>query len=47
MGRKIVRTQSIDKPGKREFLVDPNDICDVLSEGIVSFLFFIYIKKKV
>ncbi|KAL9282528.1 putative TIR domain, AAA+ ATPase domain, P-loop containing nucleoside triphosphate hydrolase [Arabidopsis thaliana] len=34
MGRKIVRTQSIDKPGKREFLVDPNDISDVLSEGI-------------
>jgi len=45
MGRKIVRTQSIGKPRKREFLVDPNDICDVLSEGIVSFLFFIYIKK--
>ncbi|XP_010496017.1 PREDICTED: protein VARIATION IN COMPOUND TRIGGERED ROOT growth response-like isoform X2 [Camelina sativa] len=34
MGRKIVRTQSLDKPGKREFLVDPDDICDVLSEGI-------------
>ncbi|OAO90357.1 hypothetical protein AXX17_AT5G44710 [Arabidopsis thaliana] len=34
MGRKIVHTQSIDKPRKREFLVDPNDICDVLSEGI-------------
>ncbi|CAL9241660.1 unnamed protein product [Arabidopsis halleri] len=34
MGRKIVCTQSIDKPEKREFLVDPNDICDVLSEGI-------------
>ncbi|CAL9241656.1 unnamed protein product [Arabidopsis halleri] len=46
MGRKIVRTQSIDKLGKREFLaraypplhvrppLDPNDICDVLSEGI-------------
>ncbi|CAH8278098.1 unnamed protein product [Arabidopsis lyrata] len=34
MGQNIVRTQSIDKLGKREFLVDPNDICDVLSEGI-------------
>ncbi|KAL1226130.1 Protein VARIATION IN COMPOUND TRIGGERED ROOT growth response [Cardamine amara subsp. amara] len=34
MGRKIVRTQSIDKPGKQEFLVDSKDICDVLSEGI-------------
>ncbi|KAG7536182.1 NB-ARC, partial [Arabidopsis suecica] len=34
MGRKIVRAQSIDKPGKQEFLVDPNDICHVLSEGI-------------
>ncbi|CAL9241612.1 unnamed protein product [Arabidopsis halleri] len=34
MGRKIVRTQFIDKPGKQEFLVDPNDICYVLREGI-------------
>ncbi|KAL1217707.1 Protein VARIATION IN COMPOUND TRIGGERED ROOT growth response [Cardamine amara subsp. amara] len=34
LGRKIVRTQSIDKPGKREFLVDQEDVCDVLNEGI-------------
>ncbi|EOA14431.1 hypothetical protein CARUB_v10027634mg [Capsella rubella] len=34
MGRKIVRTQSIDEPEKREFLVDTNEICDILSEGI-------------
>ncbi|XP_010481473.1 PREDICTED: protein VARIATION IN COMPOUND TRIGGERED ROOT growth response-like isoform X1 [Camelina sativa] len=33
MGRKIVRTQSIDEPGRREFLVDSKDIYDVLSEG--------------
>ncbi|KAL1192867.1 Protein VARIATION IN COMPOUND TRIGGERED ROOT growth response [Cardamine amara subsp. amara] len=33
MGRKIVRTESINKPGKREFLVDSKDICYVLSEG--------------
>ncbi|KAL1223802.1 Protein VARIATION IN COMPOUND TRIGGERED ROOT growth response [Cardamine amara subsp. amara] len=33
MGRIIVRTQSIDKPEKREFLVDSKDICYVLSEG--------------
>ncbi|AEE31370.1 Disease resistance protein (TIR-NBS-LRR class) family [Arabidopsis thaliana] len=31
MGRKIVRIQSIDKPGEREFLVDPNDIHDILN----------------
>jgi hypothetical protein len=31
MGRKIVRIQSIDNPGEREFLVDPNDIHDVLN----------------
>ncbi|KAL1225372.1 Disease resistance protein TAO1 [Cardamine amara subsp. amara] len=31
LGREIVRKQSIDKPGKRQFLVDPRDICKVLS----------------
>ncbi|CAN6855904.1 unnamed protein product, partial [Brassica oleracea] len=30
MGRSIVR---LDEPGKREFLVDAQDICDVLNEG--------------
>ena len=37
MGRNVVWLQSIKKPQKREFLVDSKDICDVLSEGIVSF----------
>jgi len=36
MGRKIVRIQSIDKPGEREFLVDPNDIHDILNACTVS-----------
>jgi len=39
MGRKIVRIQSIDNPGEREFLVDPNDIHDVLNACTVSFFF--------
>ncbi|XP_010481472.2 PREDICTED: protein VARIATION IN COMPOUND TRIGGERED ROOT growth response-like isoform X3 [Camelina sativa] len=33
MGRNIVRMQSIDEPGKREFLVDSKDICHVLNAG--------------
>ncbi|CAF1734632.1 unnamed protein product [Brassica napus] len=33
IGRKIVRAQSIDEPGNREFLVDLDDICDVLGEN--------------
>ncbi|CAL9241624.1 unnamed protein product, partial [Arabidopsis halleri] len=32
MGKEIVRSQSY-KPGKREFLVDTNDICDVLADN--------------
>ncbi|CAL9241613.1 unnamed protein product, partial [Arabidopsis halleri] len=34
IGRKIVRAQSIDEPGNREFLVDSKDICNVLSKTI-------------
>lgn len=37
MGREIVRAQS-SEPGKREFLVDSKDICDVLEDDNVSFL---------
>ncbi|VYS69494.1 unnamed protein product [Arabidopsis thaliana] len=33
-GRNIVRLQSTDNPGEREFLVDSNDSRTVLSEGI-------------
>ncbi|AED95394.1 Disease resistance protein (TIR-NBS-LRR class) family [Arabidopsis thaliana] len=33
-GRNIVRSQSTDNPGEREFLVDSNDSRTVLSEGI-------------
>ncbi|WZY83372.1 hypothetical protein YC2023_029756 [Brassica napus] len=35
MGRGIVR---LDEPEKREFLVDAQDICDVLSQDTVSYL---------
>lgn len=35
MGRSIVR---LGEPEKREFLVDSQDICDVLSEGTVSYI---------
>lgn len=38
-GRNIVRSQSTDNPGEREFLVDSNDSRTVLSEGIVSLFF--------
>ena len=37
MGRSIVRRE---EPEKREFLVDSQGICDVLSEGIVSYLLY-------
>ncbi|KAH0899204.1 hypothetical protein HID58_048772 [Brassica napus] len=37
MGRSIVRRE---EPEKREFLVDSQDICDVFSEGIVSYLLY-------
>ncbi|KAL0798473.1 hypothetical protein Bca101_053648 [Brassica carinata] len=32
LGRKIVREQSVNEPGKRQFLTDAIDICDVLSD---------------
>ena len=35
MGRRLVR---IGEPEKREFLVDAQDICDVLSQDTVSYL---------
>lgn len=36
LGREIVRKQSIDEPGRRLFLVDSQDICDVFEENAVS-----------
>lgn len=39
MGREIVRAQSCE-PGEREFLVDTNDIRNVLRDNSVSFSFF-------
>jgi len=43
MGREIVRAQS-NEAGEREFLMDTEDICDVLDDNIVSIfmLFYIY-----
>ncbi|VYS56215.1 unnamed protein product [Arabidopsis thaliana] len=32
LGRKIVRDQSKDEPGKRQFLIDDGDVCEVLSD---------------
>lgn len=39
LGREIVRKQSIHEPGKRQFLVDAGDICQVLRDDdkLVSF----------
>lgn len=38
MGKEVVRTQS-DKPGKREFLMNSKDVCDVLRGTTVRFYF--------
>ncbi|XP_023642837.1 disease resistance protein TAO1 [Capsella rubella] len=32
LGREIVRNQSISEPGKRQFLVDAREICEVLTD---------------
>ncbi|KAL1203511.1 Disease resistance protein TAO1 [Cardamine amara subsp. amara] len=32
LGREIVRNQSVQEPGKRQFLVDAREICQVLTE---------------
>ncbi|XP_024004580.1 protein SUPPRESSOR OF npr1-1, CONSTITUTIVE 1 isoform X2 [Eutrema salsugineum] len=32
LGKEIVRSESINNPGKRRFLVDAEDICDVLTD---------------
>ena len=38
LGREIVRKQSPNEPGRRQFLVDDGDICQVLrNDTIVSF----------
>ncbi|KAL1223838.1 Disease resistance protein TAO1 [Cardamine amara subsp. amara] len=36
LGREIVRKQSTDDPGKRQFLVDATDICEVLTDNTGS-----------
>ncbi|ESQ30936.1 hypothetical protein EUTSA_v10011939mg [Eutrema salsugineum] len=36
LGREIVRNQSIYEPGKRQFLVDAKDICEVLTDNTGS-----------
>lgn len=49
MGREIVRRQSVHEPGKRQFLIDAQEIYDVLADETVSpfiyvfFFFFLYI----
>lgn len=47
MGREIVRRQSVHEPGKRQFLIDAQEIYDVLADETVSpfiyvFFFFFY-----
>ncbi|CAA7055701.1 unnamed protein product [Microthlaspi erraticum] len=32
LGREIVRKEFVSEPGKRQFLVDPRDICEVLTD---------------
>jgi len=36
LGREIVRNQSVYEPGKRQFLVDGKEICEVLTSHTVS-----------
>ncbi|KAG7588355.1 Toll/interleukin-1 receptor homology (TIR) domain superfamily [Arabidopsis suecica] len=36
LGREIVRKQFVSEPGLRKFLVDPRDICDVLTDDTGS-----------
>lgn len=38
VGREVARKESIQQPGKRRFLVDSRDLCDVLEDGTVSFI---------
>lgn len=40
LGREIVRKQSIEEPGKRQYLVDARDICEVLTDNTVSFVIY-------
>lgn len=45
LGRAVVRKQSIYEPGKRQFLVNSEEICDVLQDETVRiciFIFFIF-----
>ena len=41
MGREIVKIQSLEEPGRRQFLWDANAITDVLEESTVSLIFFL------
>ena len=43
LGVDIVRKESIREPGKRQFLVDVDDIADVITDNAVSIYIYIYI----
>lgn len=45
MGREIVRRESADDPGKRQFLIDAQEIYDVLADETVSPYICIYISS--
>ena len=48
MGREIVRRQSVHEPGKRQFLIDAQEIYDVLADETVSpFMYFFLIHHLV
>lgn len=43
LGKEIVRAESIYNPGKRRFLVDTKDICDVFTENTEFFTYAFHV----
>lgn len=43
LGREVVREQSLNEPGKRQFLMSAREICGVLSNNTVSLVHLSYI----
>lgn len=45
LGTEVVREQSVNEPGKRQFLMSAREICGVLSNNTVSLIHLSYITK--
>ncbi|CAN6825904.1 unnamed protein product [Brassica oleracea] len=47
LGREIVRKQSPNEPGRRQFLVDDGDICQVLRNDTILWLWFCLVRHLI